>query len=136
MMLRLRARGFTLIEVILALAVFALAFGLILETMGAASQNARLADQLGRVALLAQNELDAIGVDAPVQVGARNGEFDDNYRYEINIQPYVPEDSTVPETTQIKLYRIDLDVSWGNGGNVRTERFSTIKSVQKQLGER
>ncbi len=136
MMLRLRARGFTLIEVILALAVFALAFGLILETMGAASQNARLADQLGRVALLAQNELDAIGVDAPVQVGTRNGEFDDNYRYEINIQPYVPEDSTVPETTQIKLYRIDLDVSWGNGGNVRTERFSTIKSVQKQLGER
>ena len=125
-----RARGFTLIEVLLALSVFALSFGLILETLGGASRNVRVAGDLGKVALLAQNRIDLVGIDAPIKVGVSQGKLDDAYSYVLTIRAYQPEETNVPETVLIKLYHIDLAVSWGNGQNQRTEHFSTLRSAQ------
>jgi general secretion pathway protein I len=129
-MSRLRTGGFTLIEVLLALSVFALSFGLILETLGGASRNVRIAGDLGRVALLAQNRIDLVGIDAPIKVGVTQGKLDDTYSYVMTIRAYQPEDTSVPESVSVKLYHIDLAVSWGNGSNQRTEHFSTLRSAQ------
>ena len=130
-----RAAGFTLIEVVLALSVFALGFGLILETLGGASRNVRVAGDIGKVALFAQNQLDLVGIDTPLKKGSTRGRFDDVYSYEMTITPAVPEDSTVPESTPVKLFRVDLAVSWGRGASLRTERFSTLRSMQVRAGQ-
>lgn len=130
-----RSAGFTLIEVVLALSVFALGFGLILETLGGASRNVRVAGDIGKVALFAQNQLDLVGIDTPLKKGSTRGKFDDVYSYELTITPAPPEDSTVPETGPVKLFRVDLAVSWGQGANLRTERFSTLRSMQVRAGQ-
>ena len=130
-----RAGGFTLIEVVLALSVFALGFGLILETLGGASRNVRVAGDIGKVALFAQNKLDLVGIDTPLKKGSTSGKFDDVYSYEMTITPAIPEDSTVPESTPVKLFRVDFAVSWGRGANLRTERFSTLRSMQVRPGQ-
>ena len=130
-----RPRGFTLIEVVLALSVFALGFGLILETLGGASRNVRVAGDIGKVALFAQNKLDLVGIDTPLKKGTTSGKFDDVYSYEMTVTPEVPDDSTVPETGTVKLFRVDLAVSWGRGANLRTERFSTLRSMQVRAGQ-
>ena len=130
-----RAGGFTLIEVVLALSVFALGFGLILETLGGASRNVRVAGDIGKVALYAQNKLDLVGIDTPLKKGSTSGKFDDVYSYEMTITPAIPEDSTVPESAPVKLFRVDLAVSWGRGANLRTERFSTLRSMQVRPGQ-
>jgi general secretion pathway protein I len=128
-------RGFTLIEVLLALTVFAFAFGLILETLGGASRNVRVAGDIGKVALLAQNRMDLVGIDAPIKKGATSGKLDSVYSYQMTITPYQPEDSTVPESVQVKLFRVDMTVTWGQGANQRSERFATLRSVQMQPGQ-
>ncbi len=130
-----RPRGFTLIEVVLALSVFALGFGLILETLGGASRNVRVAGDIGKVALFAQNKLDLVGIDTPLKKGTTSGKFDDVYSYEMTVTSEVPDDSTVPETGTVKLFRVDLAVSWGRGANLRTERFSTLRSMQVRAGQ-
>jgi general secretion pathway protein I len=125
-----QALGFTLIEVLLALVVFSLSFGLILETLGTASRNVRVADDVGRVALLAQNQLDLVGIEQEIKPGTFSGKLDETYRYEMVISEYRPEDTTVAETVQIKLFRLDMDVKWGEGRNARTEHFSSLRAVQ------
>ena len=130
-----RSAGFTLIEVVLALSVFALGFGLILETLGGASRNVRVAGDIGKVALYAQNQLDLVGIDTPLKKGSTSGKFDDVYSYVMTITPAPPEDSTVPDSTPVKLFRVDLAVSWGRGANLRTERFSTLRSMQARAGQ-
>jgi general secretion pathway protein I len=128
-------RGFTLIEVLLALSVFALSFGLILETLGGASRNVRVAGDIGKVALLAQNKLDAVGIDTPIKAGSSSGKLDEVYSYQLDISPYAPEDSTVPKSVPVKLYLVELSVSWGKNAASRTEKFATLRSVQAQPGQ-
>jgi general secretion pathway protein I len=130
----MKARGFTLIEVLLALVVFALAFGLILETLGGASRIVRVAGDVGYAALLAQNQLDQVGTTEPLKDGIKTGKFDDNYSYRLETKKIVPEDSSVPKSAA-QLYLVTMKVSWGSGGQARTETFSTLR-VEFPPGQR
>jgi general secretion pathway protein I len=126
-----QAQGFTLLEVLLALAIFALGFGLLLETIATSARTVRVAGDVGHAALWAQNRLDQLGISEPVEEGVRSGNFDEVYRYVMQTQRYLPEDSQVKEQGG-ELYRIELLVSWGQTPNERTERFSTLRIKLKE----
>ena len=130
--MQVRQRGFTLLEVLLALTVFVLTFGAILEDLGTASRNVRVAGDLGYVALIAQNRLDEVGVSEAIEPGVKTGTLDEKYRYELNITPYEPADSNVPPNGAAQLFRVELAVSWGNGAQTRTERFYTLRAKVRE----
>ena len=71
-----RARGYTLIEVIVAFAVLALALTLLLGTLSGASRQLRWADDAGRASLHAQSLIDQLGVGEALVPGQRQGEFE------------------------------------------------------------
>jgi general secretion pathway protein I len=118
------ARGFTLIEVLLALVVFSVAFGLILETLGGSSRIVRVAGDVGHAALVAQNIMDQQGVGGPIKAGATSGKIDETYSYQLETKQVVPDDSVTPKTAA-QLFELTLQVSWGAGANRRTETFRT-----------
>ncbi len=62
-------RGYTLIEVIVAFALLALALTLLLGTLSGATRQVRWAGDAGRAALHAQSLLDQQGIDAPIRAG-------------------------------------------------------------------
>ena len=83
------ARGFTLIEVMVAFAVLALALTLLLGTLSGASRQVRWADDAGRAALHAQSLLDQTGVGEVLQPGQSDGDFEDGrYRWSLQVEPW------------------------------------------------
>lgn len=119
-------RGFTLIEVIVAFAVLALALAIVLGTLANASRQVRWSDDAGRAALHAQSLLDDTGVAGTLVPGRRQGVFEDGrYRWTLEVVPWrepaaegeapPPVDPAAP-----RLLRLALDVRWGdargNGG--------------------
>jgi general secretion pathway protein I len=125
-----RSLGFTLLEVLLALVVFVLAFGLVLQTIGGGLRNARVAAEISQAALWAQSKLEGIGVVEKIEPRSESGRFDERFRYELRITPYQPTDSPTPtgNLTPVELYRVDLDVYWGRPGDERSERFTTLRA--------
>jgi len=85
-----RQRGYTLIEVIVAFALLALAMTLLLGTLSGAARQVRWSADAGRATLHAQSLLDQTGVGEALQPGRRDGEFEDGrYRWSLEIVPYV-----------------------------------------------
>src|SRR5690606_18273535 len=74
--LRGAQRGYTLLEVIVAFAVLALALTLLLGALSGGTRQVRWAADAGRAALLAQSLLDQTGVGVALQAGRSNGEFE------------------------------------------------------------
>jgi len=119
------ARGFTLLEVLLAFVILAAASGLLLGMLsGGLGQVARARSDT-EASLYAQSLLDGVGVLEPLAPGARDGEFGDGryrYRLEIVVAPDpapAPPDPLVPEAAPDPaivptLYRLSLDVRWGD----------------------
>jgi general secretion pathway protein I len=129
---RPRQRGFSLLEVIAAIAVLAIAFAALMQVAGSSLGLTARANERTQAALRARTLLDGAFVMEPVREGASEGRFDDTYRWRMNVSRYQPP-GDAPDTDGLAdagttgMYRLDLDVIWGQGGDERHARFSTLR---------
>lgn len=127
-------RGYTLIEVIVAFAVLALALTLLLGTLSGGARQVRWSADAGRAALLAQSLLDQTGVGEVLQPGRRDGELEDGrYRWSLEVEPYVDRNRPPPTTVDAfapQLLRLQLTMTWGEGGPRERLQLSTLRLVQ------
>ncbi len=146
---RRRARGFTLIELIAAFLVFALAIGLLMQVLSSAMRQVRQSSDYTMAALWAQSKLDGVGVGERIEAGHSNGSFDDTYKWDLTVQQVDPSAVEPPpqlggtvsaanaglgegiEIAPFDIYQIDLVVSWDSGGGrpPRSAHFGTLRVV-------
>ena len=113
-----RQRGFTLLEVIIAFALLALALTLLLGSMSGAAKQVRHADDASRAALHAQSLLAKLGVGEALQPGQSAGGLEKGrFQWILTVTPYV--DPLVPaaaalDTSAPRLLHVDLIVGWGD----------------------
>lgn len=126
-----RAHGYTLIEVIVAFALLALALTLLLGTLSGAVRQVRWSTDAGRAALHAQSLLDQLGVGEPLRPGVREGEFEDGrYRWSLEVEPWTepgepPPDAAAPAAA--RLFELRLAVQWAAGGPRERLQLSTLR---------
>jgi general secretion pathway protein I len=130
----MRARGqagFTLIEMVAAFFIFALAFAALIGSASAGLRRVRLASESTQAALYAQAKIDSLGVANALEEGIENGRFDDDYRYEVEVRKTEPPPAPNGAVDQIPvdLYRIDLTVRWGERNRERSAHFATLRAV-------
>ncbi|MEO7013168.1 MAG: prepilin-type N-terminal cleavage/methylation domain-containing protein [Dokdonella sp.] len=146
------SRGFTLIEMIAAFVIFAIAVGALMQILTMSMNNARRSADETRAALWAQSLLDNVGIGERVEAGSTHGEFDRKYRWELQIDTIDPElmaaevsqksanagaaqpafaQSAVPVfgMPQIDLFHVVLTVVWGDNARERTAKFSTLRTA-------
>lgn len=124
-------RGYTLLEVIVAFAVLALALTLLLGTLSGAARQVRWSADAGRAALHAQSLLDQTGVGEALQPGSRSGVFEDGrYRWTLQVAPYVDRSRPSPvaiEPGAPRLLNLALSVEWGDAGPRQRLRLQSLR---------
>jgi general secretion pathway protein I len=112
--------GYTLIEVVVAFGVLALALTLLLGILSTATRQVRWADDASRAALHAESLLAQAGVGEPLKEGRSEGAFENGrYRWTLDIAPW--KDPEAPQSAQPVdpgapvLYALDLQMQWGDG---------------------
>jgi general secretion pathway protein I len=137
------ARGFTLLEVLLAFVLLGAAMGLLIAMLSNGLRQVRQAQDETKATLYAQSLLDQIGVLEPIAPVSRQGEFDrGRYRYQLEVTetrdpvpaPQPPDGSPAPVATVggPKLYRVALAVSWGTGQPSQRLDFVTLRARMPQ----
>jgi general secretion pathway protein I len=115
-------RGFTLLEVLVALLCFALVFGILGQIIRTGLRQSASAETTMVASLLASSQLARVGVELPLEVGKFEGKVDD-LRWQTAIQLVEP----VTEETDISVYRIDVTVAWGEPEQDREVTLTTLK---------
>lgn len=122
---RHRQRGFSLLEVIAAVLLLAIAFGVLMQVAGSSLNLTRRAAERSEAALWARSKLDSAFALEPVRRGHSEGRFDATYRWQLDVTPW-PGGPALPNW---QLYQLALVVSWGEGGQQRHARFTTLRLV-------
>ncbi len=84
---RKRQPGFTLIEIIVALAILAVALGTLFQAFSTGLRATTVTDRQAAAVMLAQSLLDRIGQDIPLAAGEQAGVSEDGLRWSIAIAP-------------------------------------------------
>ena len=115
-----RARGFTLLEVIIAFALLGLALTLLLGSLSGGARQVREAELRTRAVLHAQSLLAEARVAAPLQAGRQQGEWEQGrYHWELQVQPWVEPRAGNAAQAQAQspgtpwLAELQLQVRWG-----------------------
>ncbi|AYO94504.1 MULTISPECIES: type II secretion system protein XpsI [Xanthomonas] len=116
-----RQRGYTLIEVIVAFALLALALTLLLGSLSGAARQVRAADESTRATLHAQSLLAVQGIDKPLQPEQQQGTFENgHFRWSMDVRPY-DEPRRNPQAPMLpgahRLLQLTLVVRWGEQPN-------------------
>ncbi|WP_187770641.1 type II secretion system protein XpsI [Cognatilysobacter lacus] len=117
-MSRRYSRGYTLIEVVIAFAVLALALTLLLGTLTNSSRQVRWSADAGHAAMLSQSVLDRIDTEGALQEGDRDGDFEDrHYRWQLHVRRFEGPSTGQPvDPNAATLFALDLTMTWGDGG--------------------
>lgn len=131
----IRRRGFSLIEMIAAMFILALGLGLLMQVLGGSLNQARRAQEHTEAALWAQSMLDTLGIGEALEPGTESGEFDDRYRWQLEIveEPWDNESGLSADSLPFMLYRVQLTVHWGSDGRERSALFETLRASQRPI---
>ena len=123
-----RTGGFTLLEVLVALVILAVAlvsliqaFSTGLRGLGTAQANSFLVTQ-------ARSTLETVGSSIPLEEGARDGEFGDGSLWTVEVRPYDAEDAAGFEALNVTPYEVEVTVTSKEGRRI------TLQSLR--LGRR
>ncbi|WP_109123486.1 prepilin-type N-terminal cleavage/methylation domain-containing protein [Dyella sp. C11] len=119
-------RGFSLLEVVAATLLLAIAFTALLKVAGGAMELTRNADGHSQAALWARSLLDTVDITTPLQAGRTEGRFDATYRWRLVVTPWSPA-VTPGQNNPMRVVKLDLDVIWGPSLRERSAHFSTLR---------
>ena len=116
-------RGFTLLEVVVALIVFALTFGAIAAIFSTGFRSSRDAERTIEATLMARSLLHRIGNETRLEAGRFGDELDNGFRFEARIRPTGEPD---PDFGFV-VYRLDLVVFEEDGSPDQGLRLTTLR---------
>ncbi|MCB1724741.1 MAG: type II secretion system protein [Gammaproteobacteria bacterium] len=119
----IRARGFTLLEILVALTLFAVVGGALLQMFHTGLRTGRIANQHSHAVLLARSKLTELSAFENLRPGSDSGEFDGGFHWRTDLVEVPDLEPTIIPLTQLEL---TLSVSWGQAGD---ESSITVKSL-------
>ncbi len=122
-----RERGFTLLEVLVALAILSVAVVVMLQLFAQGLRLLKVAGDYQRAVLLADQKAREVEV---VQEGVESGQ-EEEFQWErrATVVP-VSEDLTVVSLTPVRLFQVSVEVRWS--GN-RSVEVATLRTAREPL---
>lgn len=105
------ASGFTLIEVLVALAIAALGLGLLMAATGSGLESSVAAGRYTRAISHAQSRLAQIGLTLPLKRGESFGDEGDGFRWRVHIDDPLAHGNG----GSVALYPVTVTESWQSG---------------------
>lgn len=134
------ARGFSLLEVLLAAAVLAAALGVLLSIVSRGLRDVGDAGSRGEAVLHLQTLLDNAGRVQRLRAGEQGGVLEGKYRWRLQVRPVpspwpaIPALTATPDALEgqgagiaAELWQLDGEVAWGSG-EAEQVRASTLRA--------
>lgn len=127
MTIKHRCRAYSLIEVLVAMAVLALSLTVILRIFSGGLHNIGIASDYARAVMVAESVLAATGKTEVLQEGETRGILFDKYHWVRSIRSHQPQSAISSGFFPVDLYRVSVVVEWPATGSPRSVDISTLQ---------
>jgi general secretion pathway protein I len=125
-----REAGFTVVEVVAALTILAVALSVLLNVMSNSIRQTGRAESVAEAGALARSLLAKIGTELPLRDGQITGQSDHGLRWQVNIAPYG--DGSDRRDWPVAAHQILAEVLWRDGLQERSIVLTTLRLGPKE----
>lgn len=135
----MRNKGFTLIEVVVALAILGVGLIVIIELFSGGLRLGKTSEEYTKAVEYARMKMEEIAVQRSVEEGIEEGEFDDVFRWRVGAKKMdiLPIEKSSDFKPPVDLYQIQVNITWKSGSKERSvgiESYKTIKLEDHEKG--
>ncbi len=123
-------RGFTLLEILVALVLLATAVSVILQLFSANLRTLAVSEEYVNAAAIADTKMKEILEKEDLEPGIQSETIEETYRADITITEQLQERT---EQVPFRLLEVTLTLRWVVGGRERSFSLQTLKAVAKLI---
>ncbi|MGE0823865.1 MAG: type IV pilus modification protein PilV [Candidatus Binatia bacterium] len=132
-------RGFTLLEVMVALAVLAVGIVAALDAFGGSLRLTTKASRRTQAAIYAQNVMDRVLAQSILEDGEENGEFPGGFTWRVQVSEVPPDEDESrlqpnrPNQNEFfHLKQVDVGIFWNEGTGEQSFVLHSLRTVTEQ----
>ena len=135
---RVYASGFTLIEVVVAVAILSVGITVIIELFSGSLRLARTSGEYTKAVNYARVKMEETTVKPTMNEGIEEGEFDGAYRWQVDVKrvdilpPRIETDFKPP----VELFQVKVHVLWKSGTKERSTVLETYRTIKLEEEEK
>ena len=124
-------KGFTLIEILVAISVLSIAMVVILQLFSGGLRSSKTSEAYTKGIFHAREKMEEILLGTELSEEVSEGEFEDGYRWRSEI---LREEQSEKEAAKLpfELYHIRVDVFWDEGAKEKDFTITTMKLLEKR----
>jgi prepilin-type N-terminal cleavage/methylation domain-containing protein len=122
--------GFTLLEVLVALALLGIAVTAVLQLFSANLKSILASEEYVSGSLEAQSKMREVLDSQEFSERSWNGITDNGYRFQVSVSDTLPERV---ENLHVKLVVVEVKVYWARGSGEKSLTLKTMKMVEKPI---
>ncbi|HUL23127.1 MAG TPA: prepilin-type N-terminal cleavage/methylation domain-containing protein [Thermodesulfobacteriota bacterium] len=134
-----RNKGFTLIEVVVALAILGVGLTVIIELFSGGLRVARTSIEYTKAVNYARMKMEEIAMKPLVGVGTEEGESEDKtFRWQMGVKKVdlLSVDKSVDYKPPIELFQVKIDVFWKSGFKERSASVESFRAIKPDDSEK
>jgi general secretion pathway protein I len=136
----MRQRGFTLIEIVVALSILGVGLIVIIELFAGGLRLGRTSEEFSKAVSLARMKLEEVSLNPVLQEGSETGEFDKDFRWQVAVKKMdiLPVERPPEFQPLVEFYRVKVEILWKSGSKERIagiETYKTVQGVTPEAGE-
>lgn len=131
---RRRSRGYTLIEVLVAFMILALALTVLLRIFSGGVRNIGVTSDYAEAVLIGESRLATAGIDETLAPGETSGVEGDGFHWTRRVTRYEPAMDYPTHVEGTRAYFVTVTVTWPNGDKKRSIDLSTVKLLHEKRG--
>lgn len=130
----LRDRGFTLIEVVVAMAILGVGLVVIIELFSGGLRLEKTSEEFSQAVNYARMKMEEISLQEKIEEGTQSGQFDKFFRWETEWKriDVLPPEKVQAFTLPIELFQLRVNVFWKSGSKERSTGVETYRAIRRQ----
>ena len=121
--------GFTLLEILVALAILATAVTIMFQLFSASLRNIAVSEDVVAASLKAEAKMREVLSKEELVVDSWEEQTDDGYRFVVNITDTLQQKT---DSLPMQLLQVDVAITWTKNSKERSLRLKTYKTVHRQ----
>jgi general secretion pathway protein I len=131
-------KGFTLIEVVVALAILGIGLTVIIELFSGGLRLARTSEEYTKGVNYGRAKMEEVMSQQGMKEGDEEGKFDETFRWQVGVKKLdiLPGEKSTEFKPPVELFQVKVNILWKSGSKERSTSIESYKAFKSEIDEK